>query len=53
MKSGADFQAFIVRREALFRNPTLEGATALMINAGVGDELTATRTAGRAARGAA
>jgi hypothetical protein len=40
MKSGADFQAFIVRREALYRNPTLEGATALMTDAGVGDELT-------------
>jgi hypothetical protein len=40
MKPGAEFQAFIARREALFRHPTLEGATALMADAGAGAELT-------------
>jgi hypothetical protein len=39
MKPGADFQAYLVKREALFRNPTLEGATALMVDAGAGVDL--------------
>jgi hypothetical protein len=39
MKPGADFQAYLAKREALFRNPTLEGATALMVDAGVSVDL--------------
>jgi hypothetical protein len=36
MKLGADFQTYLAKREALFRHPTLEGATALMEESGSG-----------------
>ena len=39
MKPGADYQAYLVKREALFRNPTLEGATALMVDAAATNEV--------------